>query len=83
MFTPIDREHMLTTLTARASADPEVTGAVLLGSSATGTADRWSDLDIAFTVADSARVADVAERWTSVLAADPGIVHHWDLPTGT
>lgn len=83
MFTPADRDHMLATLTARAEADPEVTGAVLLGSAASGQTDRWSDLDIAFTVADPARVAAVAERWTEALAADPGVVHHWDLPTGT
>ncbi|MEY9858074.1 hypothetical protein ABH935_003687 [Catenulispora sp. GAS73] len=39
MSTPIDRDRILTTPTARAEADPDVTGAVLLGSSATGRAE--------------------------------------------
>jgi len=72
MFTPADRDRVLAAPTARAEADPDVTGAVLLGSSATGQADRWSDLDVAFAVAGSVPVAAVAERWTRDLTADPG-----------
>ncbi|MBS2538375.1 hypothetical protein KGQ20_37055 [Catenulispora sp. NF23] len=85
MFTASDRDQILRTLIERAEADPDVTGAVLLGSTASGDADRWSDLDVAFTVDGAARagVAGVAERWTDWLAAGPGVVHHWDLPTGT
>ncbi|WP_194896265.1 nucleotidyltransferase domain-containing protein [Catenulispora pinisilvae] len=85
MFTASERDQMLRTLIERAEADPDVTGAVLLGSCASGEADRWSDLDLAFTVDGAARagVAGVAEHWTDWLAAGPGVVHHWDLPTGT
>lgn len=80
MFTPGDRDRMFRLLVARAEEDPDITGAVLLGSSATGDTDRWSDLDIAFTVRGSAPVMEVVERWTGALSADPGVVHHWDLP---
>ena len=82
MFTPESRVRMLRALIRRADEDPDVTGAVLLGSSATGDADRWSDLDVGFAVAWSASVADVAGRWTAALEAEPGVVHHWDLPVG-
>jgi predicted nucleotidyltransferase len=82
MFTPADRDRMLETLIRRAEEDPEVTGAVLLGSSAGGNADRWSDLDIAFTLAGPASAEDAARRWTGALAADPGVIDHWDLPIG-
>lgn len=80
MVTADNRAGMLTTLIERAENDPDISGAVLLGSSAAGTADRWSDLDVAFAVARPARAADVAERWTAALATEPGVVHHWDLP---
>lgn len=80
MFTSDDRDRMLKALLTRAENDPDVTGAVLLGSSATGDTDRWSDLDVAFTVGGSASVAEVVERWTAALAAEHGVVHHWDLP---
>ena len=73
---------MLRDLIRRAEEDPEVTGAVLLGSSAGGDADRWSDLDVGFVVAGSASVVAVAERWTAALAAGPGVVDHWDLVVG-
>lgn len=80
MFTSDDRDRMLRALLTRAENDPDVTGAVLLGSSATGDTDRWSDLDVAFTVGGSANIAEVVEQWTAALAAEHGVVHHWDLP---
>jgi predicted nucleotidyltransferase len=76
MFTEPDRARILQSLIARAEADPDISGAVLLGSSATGGGDRWSDLDLAVTV--RAPVADVAERWTAEL----GAVHYWDFVVG-
>lgn len=82
MFTSASRSRTLEALIARAEADAQVTGAVLLGSSATGDADRWSDLDVAFTVAGSTSAEIVAERWTAALTAEFGVVHHWDLPVG-
>ncbi|NUP53578.1 MAG: hypothetical protein HOW97_40595 [Catenulispora sp.] len=75
MFTEASRDQTLRALIQRAEADPDVSGAVLYGSTASGAADRWSDLDMGMTVRDPAAVA---ERWTAAL--DP--VHHWDLATG-
>lgn len=72
MFTEAARDRTLQALIERAMADPEVSGAVLLGSTATGAVDRWSDLDLALTVREPAAVA---ERWTAEL--EP--VHYWDL----
>ena len=75
MFTEAARERTLQALIQKAEADADVSGAVLLGSTATGTVDRWSDLDLALTVRDPAAVA---ERWTAEL--NP--VHYWDLAMG-
>jgi len=82
MFTEAQRDQVLKALIARAEADPDISGAVLLGSSATGATDRWSDLDLAVTVRGQAAVGEVAERWTAGLAADVGVLHHWDLAAG-
>lgn len=41
--------------------DARVTGAALTGSTATGTADRWSDVDVFLGLADGAGLADGLE----------------------
>lgn len=47
MFGPEDRRHLKEALIGRARHDNRVVGAALLGSSATGTGDKWSDIDLA------------------------------------
>ncbi|GAA2622274.1 hypothetical protein GCM10010399_61880 [Dactylosporangium fulvum] len=67
-------------LLALAEADPAVVGAALTGSQATGDADRWSDLDLAFAIDGPLDAA--MHHWTELLYRDFAAVHHWDRPSG-
>jgi hypothetical protein len=80
MFTVEHRDHVRDRLLSLAEADPVVTAAAIVGSLAADTADRWSDLDLAFAI-DGA-VAPALESWTSRLYRDFDAVHHWDLRSG-
>jgi len=73
------RDRILT----MASADTRIVAGAVVGSFASGTADRWSDLDLAFAVADDVAVGDVLADWTLQLATSLGAVGILDLPVGT
>lgn len=75
MFAPADRERVRDALIAAAQADDRVTAAALVGSSAAGEEDRWSDVDLALAVADPA----VIEDWTARMYAEHGALHHVDV----
>lgn len=81
MFTVEERDQAQGRLLELAEADPAVVGAAVTGSTATGSIDRWSDIDLAFAVHGELRA--VLERWTTRLYSDFAAVHHWDLPSGT
>ncbi len=70
------RERLL----AAAEEDPAVTGAALIGSHAAGHDDRWSDIDLA--VAVRGPLPETLQRWTTWVAEEFGLLHHWDLPSG-
>lgn len=80
MGSPGRREELRERLLAVARADPDITGAAHTGSFALGTDDAWSDVDLALGVRGD--LAPVADRWTDLLHASFGAVHHWDLPVG-
>jgi predicted nucleotidyltransferase len=62
-----------------ARADPRIVAAATTGSIAAGTADEWSDVDVAFGVDGDLPLAD----WTALVEREWGIVHWWDLPFRT
>lgn len=64
MFTVEERTDICNRLIAAARSDPQVIGAALVGSTAKGLEDRWSDIDLALQVAAGADPDEVAERWT-------------------
>ena len=47
-----------------------------------GEGDRWSDLDLAFAVAEDVPVQNVLEDWTYQLVEEFDAVHLFDLPSG-
>lgn len=65
-------------LLALAEADADVAAAAITGSEAAGTADAWSDIDLAFAIRGELPAA--LDRWTERLYADFGAIQHWDLP---
>lgn len=78
MFTPEQRDAVVSRLTTLARHDPGVSGWEIVGSLATGTADRWSDIDLVLRVR-----SDLTERWTTLVYQEFEAVHHWDLWHGT
>ena len=64
-FSPLERQQFLDQLHNELSQDPRIVGAVLIGSSAVGFADRFSDIDITGVVADGVDAKKVFEDWVS------------------
>jgi len=61
VFSAEDRERLRDELVSGARADVRISAAALIGSSALGREDRWSDIDIALCLA-----CDEAARWRSL-----------------
>lgn len=80
MLTAPDPDAVRERRLEQARRDPDVAGAAITGSYASGTADQWSDVDLMLGVAGD--VPAVMDRWTRWLHADVGAPHHWDLPSG-
>jgi hypothetical protein len=82
MFTPKEREHARERVLALARADARITAAAETGSASVGAADRWSDVDLAFGVADGVDPRAVLADWTAAVVGELGALHHWDLRSG-
>src|SRR5262249_15089058 len=82
MFTPQERSQLRDALIAAARADPRLTGAALTGSAAVGAGDRWSDIDLALSVAGGADPGRVVADWTDRMYREGGAVHHLDVYRG-
>lgn len=82
MFTSDERAALRDTLVAAARADRRIDGAALTGSAAAGAEDRWSDIDLAFGLAEGADQAAVLAGWTASMYAAHGAVAHFDVPRG-
>src|SRR4051794_4138981 len=82
MFTPEDRTRLRDALVAAARADPRITAAALTGSAAAGAEDRWSDIDLALSVAGDADSGRVVADWTDRVYREGGAAHHLDVYLG-
>jgi len=82
LFTPEGRARLRSNLLERAANDTRLTGAAITGSAADGREDRWSDIDLAFGVADAAEVSNVLADWTAHMYAQHLAVHHCDVRAG-
>lgn len=69
MFSAEYRDRITTVLVSAAETDPDVVSAAFVGSSAIG-GDRWSDLDLTFSVSKATAVATVLDRWTQMMKHD-------------
>jgi hypothetical protein len=78
VFSVQQRDETRRRLLALAESDEDVAGAAITGSEAAGTADAWSDIDLAFGIRGELPAA--LERWTGILEREFGALHHWDLP---
>jgi len=64
-YSPLERQQFLELLHNQLSQDPRILGAVLVGSSAVGFADRFSDIDIYGVVTDGLDAKSVFEDWVA------------------
>jgi hypothetical protein len=83
VFTAAERDELRAELLERARADHHVVAAAVTGSSVVGAEDEWSDIDLAFGVADDADIETVMASWTQFMADEHGLLHHWDLAAGS
>lgn len=83
VFTPEERERLREELIAAAKADARVSGVAITGSAARDALDRWSDIDLAFGIADSARLREALDDWTEQMHGKHGAVHHFDVTRGS
>lgn len=64
MFDTSEREGIREQLIVHARLDPSIVGAALVGSSARGQEDEWSDIDLVLQLADDADEPSVVAGWT-------------------
>jgi hypothetical protein len=83
VFTPEERTRTRELVLELARADPRVTGGAVTGSGAGAAEDRWSDVDLAFGLADGTRAEAVLDDWTKALEREIGVVQHWELRGGS
>ena len=80
MFTVRDRDRVRDYVLALAASDTRVVAGAVVGSMALSGGDRWSDLDLTFSVADEFSIFDVQEDWTRKIVKDLDAAHLFDLP---
>src|SRR5437867_7265559 len=80
MFTVEERDLVRNRIVQMSRADPRLVGGALVGSTAGGGGDRWSDLDLTFGLADGAAIDDVLADRTARLLNEFQAVHLFDLP---
>lgn len=79
MYSESEREAIKARLIEHARTDPTITGAALVGSTASG-GDRWSDLDLTFAVSPESSVEAALASWTSWIESEFRAVTLFDLP---
>jgi predicted nucleotidyltransferase len=82
MYSPDDRKALADALAAAALEDTRLSGVAVCGSMAVGREDAWSDIDLVFAVADSSRLGEALDDWTSAMVEGHGAVHHVDIASG-
>ena len=82
MFEVAQRERVLARLIELAGADQRIATAAIVGSLADGSADEWSDIDLAMGVDESATVGELLAAWSDTMANEFDAVELLDLTTG-
>ena len=80
-FTVEARDRLKAELLGLAGQDSRISATAITGSAAAGREDRWSDIDLAFGVADQALVADVVTDFSNFMDTQ-GALHHHDVRAG-
>jgi len=80
MFFPVEeRDRVRDRLAEKASADPRIVAAAMVGSLALDEGDRWSDIDLSLGVSDDVAVDGVLDDWTRYVLDEFDAVQLFDL----
>src|SRR5215212_7013019 len=82
VFTVAQRDALRERLLRLAEEDRRVVAGAAVGSLAVDGGDRFSDLDLAFGIADRVPVTEVLDAWTTTLIDALGAVQLADLQHG-
>jgi predicted nucleotidyltransferase len=82
MFSATERDQLKRQLVERARADPRIGAAALLGSSAAGTEDAWSDIDLGLELAPTVSRDAVIADWSRAMYDEHRAAHHVDVLSG-
>jgi predicted nucleotidyltransferase len=83
VFTVEQRDALRERVLRLAEKDERVVAGAVVGSLALGGGDRFSDLDLTFSIADHVPVPDVLDEWTRTLVDELDAVHLVDLERGS
>ena len=78
-FTQNERSRLRSELLALATKDARLSGVAITGSAAENREDQWSDIDLAFGVADAHNVETVLSDFTAVMYDRFRALHHVDF----
>jgi hypothetical protein len=82
MFTQSERSRLRSELLELAANDTRLSGVAITGSAAVDREDQWSDIDLAFGVADAHNVETVLSDFTASMYNRYRALHHLDLRAG-
>jgi len=82
MFTAEDRGRLRDELVSAAQVDVRISAAALVGSSALGHEDRWSDIDLALCFTSDADRTEALADWTDRMYEEHAAIHHVDVRRG-
>ena len=82
MVTAGHRARLRATLLDKAAADSQISAAAVTGSAAGNAEDDWSDIDLAFSVADPDELQNVLAEWTAYMYREFAALHHLDITAG-
>lgn len=82
MFSPEERALLRSALLEFAARDGRISAIAITGSGAAGREDRWSDIDLAFGIADPGELPAALSDWTDHMYQRRQAVHHLDVRSG-
>ena len=82
LFTPDDRTRLRDAMVAQAEANPQFSGAALVGSAARGAEDAWSDIDLVLQLAPAADEEQAVADWTAWMRAQAEVADTMDVFAG-
>lgn len=82
MFTPEERERTTKNVSGLLESDEHVDAVLVVGSLASKTADRWSDIDLVAVTSDDTDQTAVATNWVGRIYDQLPVLHHFATAFG-